>query len=177
MTNKAERLTLEEKLNLAKSRARIMGFRRHDLEDAVQELMLSVLEFEYDPNNANRATETTALTTVIDRRLLLMKRSQRRYAGLLNRAKENMAAEHQGFEDGPCSGDASAEDRITSKEVTSIISTMDDDMQQVCRLLMDGQTTHAIAEQLGMGWQRVVRLVAMIRERLEAAGFNSIDVE
>ena len=41
MTNNAERLTLEEKLDLVKSRARIMGFRRHDLEDAVQEVMLS----------------------------------------------------------------------------------------------------------------------------------------
>ena len=31
MTNHAEQLTLKEKLDLVKSRARIMGFRRHDL--------------------------------------------------------------------------------------------------------------------------------------------------
>lgn len=177
MTNNAERLTLEEKLALVKSRAHIMGFRRHDLEDAVQEVMLPVLEFEYDPEKPDGGTETTTLTTVIDRRLLLLKRAKRRYASLLDRATENLAADHQGFEDGPCIEDYSAEHRITSEEVASIIEAMDDEMQQVCRLLMDGQTTNAIAEQLGMGWQRVVRLVSLIRERLEAAGFTAEDSE
>ena len=177
MTNNAERLTLEEKLNLVKSRARIMGFRRHDLEDAVQEVMLSVLEFVYDPENSKGATETTALTTVIDRRLALLIRAKRRYAGLLNRAAAYLAADHQGFEDGPCIEDDAAEHRLTSEEVASIIATMDDDMQQVCQLLLDGQSENAIAEQLGMGWQRVARLVALIRERLETAGFTAADAE
>lgn len=36
MTNATERLSLDDKLNLIKSRARLMGFRRHDLEDAVR---------------------------------------------------------------------------------------------------------------------------------------------
>ena len=89
MTHNAERLSLEEKLDLVKSRARIMGFRRHDLEDAVQEVMLSVLEFQYDPEQPNGGTETTALITVIDRRLLILKRAKRRYAGLVDRATAN----------------------------------------------------------------------------------------
>jgi transposase-like protein len=54
---------------------------------------------------------------------------------------------------------------------------MDDDMQQVCRLLMDGRSENAIAEQLGMGWQRVARLVSRIRERLETAGYTAADAE
>lgn len=54
---------------------------------------------------------------------------------------------------------------------------MDDDMQQVCGLLMDGVSENAIAEQLGMGWQRVARLVSLIRERLESAGFTAADAE
>ena len=69
MTNATERLSLIEKLNLIKSRARLQGFRRHSLEDAVQEVALVVLEFEYDAEKSNGATETTALVTVIDRRL------------------------------------------------------------------------------------------------------------
>jgi DNA-directed RNA polymerase specialized sigma24 family protein len=79
MSNNAERLTLVEKLALVQSRARIMGFRRHDLEDAVQEVMLSVLEFQYDPEQPNGGTETTALTTVIDRKLVSLKRVRRRH--------------------------------------------------------------------------------------------------
>ena len=177
MTNNAERLTLEEKLDLVKSRARIMGFRRHDLEDAVQEVMLSVLEFVYDPENSKGATETTALTTVIDRRLALLIRAKRRYAGLLNRAAAYLAADHQGFEDGPCIEDDAAEHRLTSEEVASIIATMDDDMQQVARLLMDGLSTKAVAEQVDMSWHRADRIVNAIRERLEAAGFTAADAE
>ncbi|MEZ5950066.1 MAG: hypothetical protein R3C12_12825 [Planctomycetaceae bacterium] len=111
MTNNAERLTLEEKLNLVKSRARIMGFRRHDLEDAVQEVMLSVLEFQYDPEQPNGGTETTALTTVIDRRLSLLNRAKRRYAGLVDRASKNLAVECQGYEDGPFVDDDQAVQR------------------------------------------------------------------
>ena len=177
MTNNAERLTLEEKLNLVKSRARIMGFRRHDLEDAVQEVMLSVLEFQYDPEQPNGGTETTALTTVIDRKLVSLKRVNRRHARIARWATDELAARCQGFEDGPCIEDDLAEHRVTSEEVASIIATMDDDMQQVCQLLLDGQSENAIAEQLGMGWQRVARLVALIRERLETAGFTAADAE
>ncbi|GIX04907.1 MAG: hypothetical protein KatS3mg114_0776 [Planctomycetaceae bacterium] len=177
MTNNAERLTLEEKLDLVKSRARIMGFRRHDLEDAVQEVMLSVLEFQYDPEQPNGGTETTALITVIDRKLVSLKRVERRHSKIAQWATGELAAKCQGFEDGPFVEDDSAEHRLSSEEVASIVATMDDDMQQVCRLLMDGQTENAIAEQLGMGWQRVARLVSLIRERLEAAEFTAADAE
>lgn len=177
MTNGAVRLTLDEKLDLVKSRARIMGFRRHDLEDAVQEVMLSVLEFQYDPEQPDGGSETTALTTVIDRKLVSLKRVHRRHARIAQWATDELAARCQGFEDGPCVGDDSAEHRLAGEEVASIIATMDDDMQQVARLLMDGQSENAIADQLGMGWQRVARLVSRIRDRLQAAGLNPTDVE
>lgn len=177
MTNNAERLTLEEKLDLVKCRARIMGFRRHDLEDAVQEVMLSVLEFEYDPEQPDGGAETTALTTVIDRKLVSLKRVNRRHARIAQWATDELAAKCQGLEDGPSSEDDRANHCLTKEEVACIIAKMDDDMQQVCQLLMDGQTTNAIAAQLGMGWERVVRLVSLIRERFAAAGFNSTDAE
>lgn len=122
MTNNAERLTLEEKLDLVKSRARIMGFRRHDLEDAVQEVMLSVLEFEYDVEKSNGATETTALTTVIDRKLISLKRVNRRRAKILERATDELALASQGYDDGPRIEDHTAEERIVSEELESLIS-------------------------------------------------------
>ena len=177
MTNNAERLTLEEKLDLVKSRARIMGFRRHDLEDAVQEVMLSVLEFQYDPEQPNGGTETTALITVIDRRLLLLKRARRRYAGLVDRAAANLAVECRGFEDGPFVNDDQAEQHLVSEEVDAVVASMDDEMQQVARMLMDGLSTKAVAEQLDMSWHRADRIVNAIRERLEAAGFTAADAE
>lgn len=172
MTNAVERLTLDDKLNLIKSRARLMGFRRHDLEDAVQEVMLTVLEFEYDVEKSNGATETTALTTVIDRRLNLLRRSQRRYAGLIERATDRLAVEYQGCEDGPFELDRTGEERVASAELEDVIATMDDEMQQVCRLMMQGMLTRGISRRLKMGWNRVDELISTIRERLEAAGLN-----
>lgn len=177
MTNTTERLTLNEKLNLIKSRARLQGFRRHDLDDAVQEVIMAALEFEYDPDKPNGGTETTALTTVIDRRLKLLKRTNRRYAGLIERATDRLAADNQGCYDGPCVNDQSGEDRIASAEVEAVIARMEEEMQQVCRLLMAGMLTRGIAKQLKMGWYRADELVAAIRERFEAAGLNPLVVE
>lgn len=177
MTNATERLSLDDKLNLIKSRARLMGFRRHDLEDAVQEVTLAVLEFEYDKQKSNGATETTALTTVIDRRLKLLKRSQRRYAGLLDRAAQHLAVDHKGLDDGPMIDDRSGEELVESEEVTSALYGLDAETLQVAGLLMEGATQNAIAEYLGMGWQRVARLTGLIRARLEAAGLNPAVVE
>lgn len=177
MTNEAQRLSLDEKLNLIKSRAHLLGFRRHDLEDAVQEVMLAVLEFEFEPEKSNGATESTALTTVIDRRLKSLKRASRRYSGLIERAGHHLAAEHQACDDGPCQLERTGEDRVLSGEVEAAIGEMDAEMQRVCRLLMEGLATKAIAEELRMGWHRANRLVTAIRERLEAAGFNPTDAE
>lgn len=177
MTNAVEQLTLNEKLNLIKTRARLLGFRRHDLEDAVQEVMLTVLEFVYDFEKSNGATEATALTTVIDRKLIDLKRTKRCYAGLLDRATEQLASDHQGYFDGPCVNDQSGEKRIVSAEVEAVIAKMGDEMQQVCRLLMDGMQTRGIARRLKMGWNRADELVTAIRERFEEAGLNPIEVE
>lgn len=172
MTNATERLTLDDKLNLIKSRARHMGFRRHDLEDAVQEVMLAVLEFEYEPGKPNGGSESTALTTIIDRKLLDLKRSKRRYAGLIERATDRLAVEYRGCEDGPFEEDRSGEGRIVTGEVSTALAGLDAETLQIAQLLMEGMSTKAIAEQLGTSWHRADRLVSTIRERLEDAGLN-----
>lgn len=177
MINAKEKLTLNEKLNLIKTRARLMGFRAHDLEDAVQEIVMVVLGFEYDAEKSNGASATTALITVIDRRLQLLNRSKRRYAGLIDRATEQLASDHQGYFDGPCVNDHSGEERIVSAEVEAVITPMAEEMQQVCRLLMAGMQTRGISRRLKMAWYRADELVAAIRERFEEAGLNPLIVE
>ena len=177
MINAAEQLTLNDKLNLIKSRARLRGFRRHDLEDAVQEIAMVVLRFKYDAEKSNGATESTALITVIDRRLQLLKRTKRRYAGLIDHATEQLASDHQGYFDGPCVNDHTGEERVASAEVEAVIAQMEEEMQQVCRLLMAGMQTRGIARRLKMAWYRADELVAAIRERFEEAGLNPLVVE
>ncbi|MFW6042007.1 MAG: hypothetical protein ACOC8M_03310, partial [Guyparkeria sp.] len=77
------------KVDLITHRAKLQGFRPHELPDALQEAVLVVLEFEYDPNHANGATERTALVPIIDNRLRKMKRSATRYRAHVERLGQN----------------------------------------------------------------------------------------
>lgn len=55
------------KLKLITRRARRMGFRDFELDDAQQQTVLALLHFRFDPARANGACESTAVTAVIDR--------------------------------------------------------------------------------------------------------------
>ena len=176
MENNNEKLSLEEKLELIRIRARRLGFCRHDLEDAIQEIAITILDFEYDPENEHGASESTALTTVIDNRLISLIRSQRSFTDLLSRVTDELVADYSGYEDGPCETQ-SLESSMLQIDLGTVMETMDEEMQQVCQRLMAGESIKAIAKTFGYGWHRVDRIVAQIRERLEAAGLNSIDAE
>jgi hypothetical protein len=63
------------KIELIASRAKRLGIRRHDLEDAQREIVLDILSFRFDEAKANGACERTALTSLIDRRLMTFARS------------------------------------------------------------------------------------------------------
>ena len=65
---------------LIEARGRRMGLSSADLDDAVQEITPQVLAFRYDPERSNGATLRTALTSVIDRCLLAIRRREARYA-------------------------------------------------------------------------------------------------
>ena len=67
------------KIELAILRAKRVGLRRHDLEDAMQELMMEVVRFCYDPAKARGMTEQQALCGLLDRRLIDILRARRRH--------------------------------------------------------------------------------------------------
>ncbi len=62
------------KVDLIVSRARRLGFRRQDLDDAQQQIVVELLSFEFDPTRSNGATEETAVTALIDHQLLSLRR-------------------------------------------------------------------------------------------------------
>ena len=68
------------KVELFRMCAKRLGIRRHDLEDVQQEIVLDVLDFRFDAAKSNGACERTALTSLIDRRLMTMLRGKRRYS-------------------------------------------------------------------------------------------------
>lgn len=167
MDTKPKSLTIEEKLELVRSRAVRFGLKRHDLEDAVQDVILDLLEFTPDPDKANGASESTILVTVIDRRLIKWLRAQKRYQDTLERCGAMLPAGEE-----PMASD-NTEAQDAAIDVTALLADLPEFEQQVGRLLSDGDSAYSIARELGVGRRAVETAMAVIRERLAKAGFGA----
>ena len=148
------------KVNLIIHRAKRCGFRPHEIPDALQEAVLVVLDFEYDPGHANGATERTALTTVIDNRLRKMKRAAARY---------RMHVERFGLQANEFSAEE-VDPRVV--DVASAVADLSPREQQVCRGLADGLSVAQMAKWMGCGWHTVDRIIRRLRQRFEELGLE-----
>ena len=148
------------KVDLITHRAKLLRFRPHELPDALQEAVLMVLEFEYDPNHANGATERTVLVTIIDNRLRKMKRSATRYRAHVERFGQD-ATEFSREEVDP-----------RAIDVACAVADLTEREQTVCRGLADGRSIDEIAKQMGCGWHTVKRIIRRLRERFEELGLD-----
>jgi DNA-binding NarL/FixJ family response regulator len=148
------------KVDLITHRAKLLGFRPHELPDAMQEAVLVVLEFQYDPNHANGATERTALVPIIDNRLRKMKRSATRYRAHVERHGLN-APEFSREEVDP---------RVL--DVATVVAGLTEREQVVCRGLAAGLSKAQIARELGCGWHTVERIIRRLRQRFEELGLD-----
>jgi DNA-directed RNA polymerase specialized sigma24 family protein len=146
------------KVNLIVQRAKRHGFKPHEIPDALQEVVLVLLEFQYDPDQANGATERTALTTVIDNRLRKMKRSAARYRKHLECLGQD-ATELSREEVNPLAID-----------VASVVTDLSEREQLICRGLADGLSKAELAKQMGCGWHTIDRIVRGLRNRFEQLG-------
>lgn len=165
---KKQALTIEEKLDLIRSRAKRFGLRRHDLEDAVQDVMLDLLEFTPDPEKTNGASESTILIAVIDRRLMECRRTQKRYQDMVDRCGTMLPSGDELMAE---SGVAANE---TALDVTTLLADLPEFEQQVGQMLSEGHTATsiAIARELGISRRAVSESVAAIRERFTSAGLG-----
>jgi DNA-directed RNA polymerase specialized sigma24 family protein len=148
------------KVNLIIHRAKRHGFKPHEIPDALQEVTLVLLEFKYDADRSNGATERTALTTVIDNHLRKMKRSTARYRKHIECLGQD-ATEFSHEEIDPLTLDvADVVDGLSARE------------QVVCRGLADGLSKSQLARQMGCGWHTIDRIVRSLRERFEQLGLD-----
>src|SRR5690606_35105821 len=93
------------KVDLILARAKRVGFRRHDLEDAQQQIVPVVLRFAFEPERSNGASEATALVALIDHQLITMRRARDRYARRVSPLEESSRGEELALTvpgDGPC---------------------------------------------------------------------------
>lgn len=143
------------KVDLIIHRAKLLGFRQHEIPDALQEIVLVVIKFEYDPNHANGATERTALTSIIDNHLRKMIRSATRYRAHIKCFGKNVTK--------------FSRDEVDQRgiDIASAVADLTEREQIICRHLANGLCKAEIARELGCGWHTVNRIVRRLRVRFE----------
>ncbi len=156
------------KFNLIRARAFRRGFRGAELDDVQQEIAIEAMTFEFRPDRANGATETTALTAMIDRRLAMARRRERRYQRRLDHVRESVPR-------GPFT-EPSCEGRMASVlDVRAAVASLGPVDREICWALADGESIDAIARRLGCGWHTVKRRVDCLRERFCQMGLDELN--
>ncbi len=149
------------KLDLILARARRLGFRRHDLEDVQQELVVTVLRFSFDPAKSNGATELTVLTAVIDNKLLAIRRAKLRYAKRFAELGDEELTLEDSF---------STESLEQAADVQRAVVSLPPPGQGICSALAEGRSVNDIARSEGTSWHTVRRQIDGIRRRFERVG-------
>jgi len=164
MRNPYGELVEQWKVDLIAARARRQGVQRHDLDDVLQEVILAVIAFKYDTRKANGATETTALTALIDKKIAFFRRGQAR---MQEREKEYCAVK------GLCNV-SRAEDIATpsGEEARSLVldvraacAKLNRLEHEICLAQAHGEPECLIAARLGISRYESDRIVDSIRER------------
>lgn len=166
MDNTQNPLSIEQKLELIRSRAVQLGLRRHDLEDAIQDAMLELLEFSPDPDKTNGASESTILTKVIDRRLFKWLRDRFHHQEIVERSWLMLPSEEELLTD------SRIKSSDTKIDVATLVSGLPEFEQRVARMLTEGHTATSIARELGVDRRVTNAAVESIRTRFEEAGLG-----
>ncbi len=160
------------KVDLIVSRARRLGFRRQDLEDAQQSIVLTLLAFRFDASKTNGATESTVVTSVIDHQLFNLQRRRNRCARRIIECDKDIgenSAVATAWLDGP---------RIAARtDIAVANSRLSPIARQICAFLADGLSLNEIARELGVGWHTVNRHVQNIRQCFEQLGLDGLACE
>lgn len=146
------------KVRLICRRARQMGFRGQDLDDAQQQVVLALLDFRFDSAKSNGAKEATALTAVIDRQLALIRRSESRARRRIEMAKDS------------CEESYEATETILVIDVKSAMKSLSNLDQRICRELALGSSINELARTLGIGWHAVQARIESIRQQFQLLG-------
>ena len=159
------------KVDLIIDRAKRKGFRRDELEDVQQEVMLAVLDFKYDPAKANGATEATAITALIDKQLTFLQR------GSARQHKHEQEYRRQHF---PAGGNSASVPYCPSHEnqvdlaidVEQTVARLALTEQTICAALSNGQPRSQIAKKLRITRYKLDCIIEGIREQFKAMGLD-----
>jgi len=152
------------KVQLIIARARKMGFRHDELEDLQQELVLHVMKFRFDPDDSRGATESTALTAMIDNQLRAIRRSRRRYQLQIEKLKARLESDQRR------NRQSQNESGLLILDVRSVMGTLTKHQRQLCGLLAAGASLRDIATNLKCGRERAGQMKTKLKTRLQETG-------
>ena len=140
-------------------RATVYGFRKSELEDAIQHVLLGLMKFRFDPAKSNGCQETTALTAVINNRLLKLRRTEVRY-----RVRQERTEARSG----------SIPDTVEhlKVEVRQALVDLSPLQRRICESLGQGYSTRETASRVQCSWHAVERHVAHIRGHFRKSGLD-----
>ena len=148
------------KVRLICRRARRMGFRKCELDDVQQQVVLALLDFRFDDAKSNGASEVTALTSVIDRQLAMIRRSETRIQQRLETAAKT------------CDECYEMHEMVLAMDVATAIESLPELDQQICRELSLGNSVNQLAKTLGIGWHAARTHIEAIRRHFEQVGLS-----
>jgi len=162
---------LEEwKAELIVARAKKKGFRGDRIADAQQEAILDVLSFKYDPANEAGASEATALTALIDRKLCFMLRGEIRARRRDERVAEGARSCH--YHNGDELPATTIDSTLSRLSVQDILASFDEQHGILCQMLGKDSSQLEMMECLNVCERTVRYMLARVRERFERAGYS-----
>ena len=163
MKNKYGTAVAVWKVDLIEKRARAKGFRGDEIQEAQQELILAVMDFKYDPNNSNGATERTVLKTLIDNRLNSMLRRRSCRQKHLDNYKRRCESDER-LDLSQVDHEAQTE---LNEAVQVTVAQLPEQQRKICALLAAGVPPYLVAKQLKCSRYELDNLMAVLRVRFE----------
>lgn len=171
MRNEYGALVEPWKVNLVLERARAKGFKACDLDDVQQEVVLAIWRFRFDPQKANGASERTALSALIDKRLMFLRRGRAR-------ARKHATAFRRHYPVPRNEGalDYAQEDRersiACSLDVKELTAQWPAEERAVCAELAKGLSRRLVARKLGITRLRLDRIIRNVADNFIENGLN-----
>lgn len=172
MQNEYGGLVERWKVEVILDRARKKGFRPDELDDVQQEIVPAVLAFRFDSRKSNGATERTAITGLVDRRLAFIQRTRARQLKNHERYMESMGFKSDTpFEEIP--DNVSPDAVALAFDVREAVAALPAPEQAVCAALSRGDNRVGIAKTMGIKRSAVDCMIRRIREQFRADGLDA----
>ena len=141
-------------------RAKRMGFDRFETDDAIQAIVLILLQRNESWQEMPKEQRQSLLPAIVDNQLCMFIRGRVRRQKREEKASIDAEASY---------GD---DEMIRGVDVWSVVEELDQRQQVICQLLAEGYAITVIAKRIGLSWHSVKREIEVIRDIFKEAGLD-----